>query len=387
MKAEDFRKSSSGRIIRTLEGYEAFVPNPLPPQVQISWGLTALLSEADRALSELSGLGQILPNPHLLIQPHIRREAVLSSRIEGTQAGMDDLLQFEAEPQEAPSVPDVHEVLNYVRAMEMGLGLLRELPLSARLVREIHRRLMQNVRGGRATPGEFRTSPNWIGPPGCNLSEATYVPPPPYEMAQALSDWEKYLHGNPKEPALIQCALMHCQFEAIHPFVDGNGRVGRLLITFFLVERGYLSQPLLYLSAFFEKHRDEYYRRLLAVSQQGDWEGWIMFFLRGIREQSQDALKTTKTILDLHNQYRERISEGKRIPSTALRLMDHIFVNPFVSVSTMAKEWSCGYPTVQKDVDYLVGKGILVEATGKQRNRLYLCSELLRIITAVEPSL
>lgn len=384
MNSDDFKGSSSGRIIRTLDGYHAFLPNPLPPQLAPSWELTSLLSEADRALSELSGAGQLLPNPHLLIQPHIRREAVLSSKIEGTQAGMNDLLQFEAEPQDIPAVPDVREVYNYVLAMELGLRLLQDLPLSTRLVREIHRRLMQDVRGGHATPGEFRTSPNWIGPPGCTLSEATFVPPPPHEMLRALSDWERHLHAQTIEPPLIQCAFMHYQFEAIHPFIDGNGRVGRLLITFFLCERGHLTQPLLYLSAFFEKYRDEYYRRLLAVSQKGDWAGWLAFFLRGVREQARDALGTTKMIIDLHNEYRRKVGDEKRVPQAASRLIDELFLNPFVSVATLARKWKCNHPTIQKGVDCLVNKGVLVEATGKRRNRLYVCRKLLHVMTGSE---
>lgn len=268
MKPEDFENSSAGRCVKTTTGYWAFIPHPLPPVLGYDTSLIRLLSEAHRLLGELSGTGRLLANPYLLIAPYVRREAVSSSRIEGTQASLNDLFFFEASESEKPKVPDVREVKNYVRAMEYGIDRLKELPISIRLIGEIHRVLMEDVRGEHATPGEIRRSQNWVGPPGCSLQDATYVPPPVEEMKNALSDWEKYLHSDPDAPPLIQCALMHYQFEAIHPFLDGNGRVGRLLITFFLWEKGLLTQPLLYLSAFFDRFRDEYYSRLLAVSQK-----------------------------------------------------------------------------------------------------------------------
>lgn len=297
MNPRDFKNSTAGKCIKTLSGYWAFTPNLLPPHINYNKDLIYLLSEADRLLGELSGTGRLLPNPYLLIAPYIRREAVSSSRIEGTQASLNDLFFYEAEEKEEPKVADVREVRNYVKAMEYGTDRLKKLPVSIRLIREIHRILMQGVRGGYAAPGEIRRTQNWIGPPGCSLNESTYVPPPVDEMKQALSDWEKYLHSNSKEPPLIQCSLMHYQFEAIHPFLDGNGRIGRLLITFLLRERGCLTQPLLYLSAFFDKFRNEYYSRLLAVSQKGDWNGWISFFMRGVVNQSKDAITDAKKYL------------------------------------------------------------------------------------------
>jgi len=380
MDPSSFSNSTAGRCIRTPNGYWAFVPHPLPPKLDLDWELTRLLSDADGKLGQLSGAGQLLPNPHLLIGPYIRREAVLSSRIENTQAGMDDLLYFEADSSEPPKVPDVREVANYVEAMSYGLERVKELPISGRLVREIHERLMHDVRGGRATPGEFRRSQNWIGPVGCSLNEATYVPPRVPEMMDALHDWEQYLHSDAQEPPLIQCALMHYQFETIHPFLDGNGRVGRLLITFFLCERGLLSQPLLYLSAFFEAHRDEYYRRLLAVSQEGDWYGWLRFFLRGIATQAREALEGTRSILELHGRFRESLGT-KRVPRAAVRLIDHLFVNPVVSVARLARVWDMPFTTVQKGVDHLVKLGILSEATGRRRNRLFVAHELFDLLT------
>src|SRR2546426_4191463 len=286
-----FKAPEAGRVIRTPKGYAAFVPAPLPPTLDYGADLVRALSRADAALSELSGLGQHLPNPHLLIAPYVRREAVLSSRIEGTKASLSDLLLDEME--NAASVPredDVREVRNYVVALEYGIKRLRDLPLSLRLVRELHARLMKGVRGERATPGEFRRSQNWIGPSGSTPATAPYVPPPPEHMKEALADCERFLHEREKLPDLIQCALMHEQFEAIHPFLDGNGRVGRLLITLFLIERGRLSQPLLYLSAYIEAHRGEYYSGLQAVHTDGDWKGWIRFFLTGVELIAQDAV-------------------------------------------------------------------------------------------------
>jgi len=338
-----------------------------------------LLSDADGKLGQLSGAGQLLPNPHLLLGPYMRREAVSSSRIENTQAGMDDLFFFEADSSQPLRAPDVREVANYVRAMEHGLERVKTLPLSCRLVRELHQRLMTGVRGDRATPGQMRRSQNWIGAPGCTLDEAAFVPPPVDEMRDALTAWEKYLHSDAKEPALIQCALMHYQFEAIHPFLDGNGRVGRLLITFLLCERGRLSQPLLYLSSFFEKHRDEYYRRLLAVSRQGDWRGWIEFFLRGVSIQAREALEDTEAILGLHARFRGMLT-GKRISQATVRLVDRLFVNPVVSVKKLADEWNVHHATVQRAVTHLERLGVLREVTGRRRNRLYVASELLDVL-------
>ena len=261
MNPENFRNSSAGKCLRSIgrHPYWAYVPNSLPPKIELDWELANLLSEANIKLGELSGAGQLLPNPHLLIGPFIRREAVMSSRIENTQSGLDQLFLFEADKTESPRIPDVQELVNYVNAMEYGIKRLQNLPVSSRLLCEIHKVLMSGIRGEHAAPGLMRTSQNWIGKPGCTLMDATYVPPPVSEMNTCFSDLEKYIHSNPKEPVLIQCALVHYQFEAIHPFVDGNGRIGRLLIIFMLMERGLLSQPLLYLSDFFEQQAPHYF--------------------------------------------------------------------------------------------------------------------------------
>jgi len=382
LNPKDFENSGAGRCINTLKGYWAFVPNPLPPEINYDRELIRLLSEADRLLGELSGTGSLLRNPYLLIAPYIRREAVASSRIEGTQASLSDLFFFEAAESEEQKVPDVLEVRNYVKAMEYGLKRLKDLPISSRLISEIHGILMEGVRGEHLTPGEFRRSQNWIGSPGGLLNEATYVPPPVEEMHQALSDWEKYLHSNPEETTLIQCALLHYQFEAIHPFLDGNGRIGRLLITFFLCERGYLTQPLLYLSAFFERFRHEYYSRLLDVSKKGEWWKWIEFFLRGVVSQSKDALSDAKKILGLHVEYQTKLEKTKKIPSSAHRLIDEIFLNPVISISDLSRKWKLPFNSVKTGVLRLVKIGILKEMEGRKKNKLYIASELMNLLTA-----
>ena len=381
MNPDNFRNSSAGKCIRSRgkHPYWYYVPNPLPPQIDLDWELANLLSEANIKLGELSGAGQLLPNPHLLIGPFIRREAVMSSRIENTQSGLDQLFLFEADKTESPEMPDVQEIANYVNAMEYGIERLQHLPVSSRLICEIHQVLMSGVRGENASPGLMRTSQNWIGSPGCTLMDATYIPPPVPEMKECFSELEKYIHSNPKEPPLIQSALVHYQFEAIHPFVDGNGRIGRLLIILLLMEKRVLSQPLLYLSDFFERHRDTYYESLLNVSQKGDWKAWLTFFLNGVYEQSGDGLLTIQKILTLREQYRELVM-GPRVPSVVNPLIEHLFSTPIISVSEISKEWKENFTTVQRSVNYLVNKGILREMTGQQRNRLFIADKILNII-------
>jgi Fic family protein len=381
----DFENSPSGKCLKQFTGYWAFIPNPLPPRIVYDRDLSRLLSDADRSLGELSGTGSLLANPYLLISPYVRREAVSSSRIEGTQASLGDLFLFEAAESEKPRVSDVREVRNYVQAIEYGIRRVEELPISTRLIREIHEILMQGVRGEHLTPGELRRSQNWIGSPGCSLNDATFVPPPVEEMGKALSEWEKYIHADPAEPPLIQCALMHYQFEAIHPFLDGNGRIGRLLIAFFLCEKGFLTQPLLYLSEFFDRYRDEYYSRLLAVSQKGDWRGWIEFFLRGIAFQALDAVSDAKKILELHSEYEQILGTTKQIPESAHRLVDEIFENPMISISGLSHKWGIPFNSVKRGVSRLVKIGILEEATQRKRNRVFYAPRLLDLLTGGGP--
>lgn len=386
MKPGDFSSTAAGECRRTLEGYFAFHPHQLPPALSPDWSLVNLISDADRALSELSGAGRLLPNPHLLIRPYLRREAILSSRIEDTHARMEQLALFEDE-EGAVREPDVMEVANYVRALEVGLQRLRELPISTRLIRELHVVLLRDVRGGERTktPGEFRRSQNWIGPQGCTLSQATFVPPPPDMIGEHLGALENYIHDSGSEPPLVKAALIHYQFEAIHPFLDGNGRIGRLLITLFLCERGCISQPLLYLSGFFDETRQDYYRLLLDVSQRGAWREWVAYFLRGIRVQSERALADTHKVLDFYNKNRLRLKEGKRVPQEAARILDHVFANPFISISRYAERVGESFHNANKGVDFWVRHGLLREYTGQKRNRVFVAQELLDLMS--EPNL
>ncbi len=376
MQPDDFKVSHAGRVVRTAQGYHAFVPAPLPPVLDYPQPLVRLLSAADAALSELSGIGRILPNPHLLIASYVRREAVLSSRIEGTRASLSDLLAEEAG--QSPHAPpdDVREVRNYVVALDYGIQRLASLPLSLRLVRELHERLMAGVRGDAATPGEFRRSQNWIGPHGSTPANAPYVPPPPQEMLESLSSWEHFLHARGELPDLIQCALMHEHFEAIHPFLDGNGRVGRLLITLFLIERGRLSQPLLYLSEYIERHRDDYYRGLMRIRTHGDWHAWLHYFLAGVEWSARRALRQAQQLLALRDEMRTALSAEPR----AAKLVDALFENPFVDVKRVEDRLGVSAPTARKTLAALEAAGYIRATSSRARGRQYLADAVLAAI-------
>ena len=379
MDKASFQRGKAGKLIKTAQGYWAFVHNHLPPKLELSWKFVNQISEADRRLSELAGAARTLPNPHLLIEPFTRREAVLSSRIEGTVASLSDLMSYEALGVINPDRPDVMEVANYVTALEHGLKRLVDIPVSTRLMRELHERLMRGTRGEHLTPGEFRRSQNWIGPPGCLLKDATFVPPPEAEMKEALSDLEKYIHAGSHLPPLVRMALIHYQFEAIHPFLDGNGRIGRLLITLLLCAEGLLPQPLLYLSAFFERHRSQYYRHLLEVSQHGHWEEWIHFFLRGVSEQSVDALNRANQLQQLSQEYRQLL-HGKRSSATLLQMADLLFKNPVLTPNAISQALNLTYVSAQKNIDKLVVAGILREVTGRKRGRIYVAQRVIEIL-------
>lgn len=366
-----------GKRIRCPGGYQAFVPDPLPPKIEWTPELVRSLSDADRLIGHLAGEGGRLPNPHLFMRPFVQREAVLSSRIEGTQATLGELLAAEAGAVVERSPEDLREVANYVVALEYGIWRLRRLPLSLRLIREVHERLLKGVRGGRATPGKFRRSQNWIGPGGCTLTNATYVPPPVNELMNCLGEWEKFLHSTALPP-LIQVALAHCQFEAIHPFLDGNGRVGRLLITLFLVDREILPTPLLYLSAFFEASRREYYDRLSGVTQRGEWGAWLQYFLNGVARQSEDALSRAKRINRLLADWRLAVAGVSS--KTPLLLVDRLAGNPFLTVKKAATEMSVAFTTAQRAVKRLENLGIIVEVSQGKRDRVYCAKSLLEIL-------
>ncbi len=377
----------AGQFVKQGYDYRAFVPAPLPPDppILIDGDAQRLLSDADRALGRLDGATSILPNPDLFVAMYVRQEAVLSSQIEGTQSTMEDVLEFEIDVKGREHPRDVEEVVNYVHAMNHGLKRLNELPLCRRLIKEIHGHLLAGVRGGQRSPGEFRTIQNWIGPDGCTLATATYVPPPVPDMERALSNLEQFLHDIDSTPALVHCALVHAQFETIHPFLDGNGRVGRLLITLLLCQRRILHQPLLYLSYFFKAHRAEYYDRLTAIRNSGDWEGWLKFFLRGVFEVSQAATNTARAILEMRESHRRLISEKVKVGGTAGGvLLDNLFQNPMTTVRLVEQQLGCAYVTANRLVEKFAALGLLTETTGGQRNRRWRYEPYLKLF---EPSL
>ena len=377
----------AGRYIRQPTGYRAFIPAPLPPvpPVQITGEIQRLLSEADRALGRLDGSIQTLPNPDLFVFMYVRKEAVLSSQIEGTQSSLNDLLAAEASILSPDQPKDVDEVVNYVRAMNYGLNRLHELPLSVRLIREIHGELLRGVRGSLLTPGELRRSQNWIGPGGCNLMDAAFVPPPPEEVPAALSEVERFLHAPTDLPALLQIGLAHVQFETIHPFLDGNGRVGRLLITFYLCERGILQKPVLYLSHYFKKHRAAYYDHLQAVRDTGDWERWLIFFLRGVIEVSAQATETARRILALREEHRGAVTAHlARAAANGHRVLEHLYERPIVSVADIQALLSTTYPAASNVVNRLASLGILREITGYRRNRLFRYESYIQLFSETQ---
>jgi len=367
---------ASSRKIRQAGGYTAFIPDPLPPELTWTPTLVRALSDADRLIGRLAGEGGRLPNPHVLIRPFVRREAVLSSRIEGTQATLGEFLAAEAGAAVDRSPADLREVANYVAALEHGVRRLKTLPLSLRLTRELHAKLMSGVRGDYAMPGELRKTQNWIGPPGSTLANATYVPPPPDALMECFGAWEKFLHDR-SLPVLVQAALMHVQFEAIHPFLDGNGRVGRLLITLFLVERDILPTPLLYLSAFFEATRADYYARLQGVHARGAWEEWLVYFLNGVARQSEDALSRSERISALVSRWRATLAGASE---AALRLVDLVAENPYCTIRRVQEQLEVAFTTAQRAVEKLQAAGVLKQVNRARRDRVYCATPLLKIL-------
>jgi len=371
----------AGRYVQQATGYRAFLPAPLPPDPPLRMeDLQGPLAEASLALGRLDGSVLTLPNPDLFVLMYVRKEAVLSSQIEGTQSSLQDLLEAEARIFSPDRPADVREVINYVHAMNYGLERLNTLPVSVRLIREIHERLLKGVRGHKLTPGELRRSQNWIGPGGCTLNEATFVPPPPDAVPQALGDLERFLHKRDDLPVLVKVGLAHAQFETIHPFLDGNGRVGRLLITFLLCECGVLHKPVLYLSHYFKRYRQEYYERLQAVRDAGDWEGWLAFFLRGVIEVSAQATETARRILALREQRREQITQSfGRAAGNGLKVLEELFRTPIVSVNNVQTITKTEFPAANKLVQRLVQLGVLKEITGQTRNRRFRFEEYVRL--------
>lgn len=364
-----------GRTITQPQGYKAFIPDLLPPQVSWTPEMVHALSDADRFLGQLAGEGVKLVNPHLLLRPFVRREAVYSSRIEGTQATLGELLISEAGGAVERSPDDLKEVANYVVALEYGVRRLKQLPLSLRLVRELHEQLMKGLPGtAHATPGEFRKTQNWIGSPGSTLMNARFIPPPPAELMNCLGPWEKFLHDR-TVPPLVNAAMAHYQFETIHPFLDGNGRVGRLLITLFLIERKVLPTPLLYLSAFFEATRRDYYDSLNRVRTHGDWESWLTYFFNGVARQSEDALLRAKNINQALEDWKKKAS-SKPVRDA----IDLLAKNPYLTVNALAGHHEVAFSTAQRTIDKMQKLEIIEPVDEKKRGRVYCAKKILKIL-------
>jgi Fic family protein len=381
MNPADFTGLAPGILVTSSQGYLCFVPKPLPPTLSLGMLTIQILAQAERALGRLAGAGEMLPNPHLLIGPFLRREAVLSSRIEGTVASEEDLVLFKVDPDIEHRRPDTREVRNYVTALEYGLKRLSDLPVSLKLLRELHSRLLKGVRGADKSPGEFRDRQNFIGTPGMSVKDARFVPPPVEEMHGALEAFEQFLRAPSERPFLIDLALLHYQFEAIHPFRDGNGRVGRLLIPLLLCERNILTKPLLYLSAYLEQHRAQYMDLLLRVSQKGEWERWIEFFLSGIAEQAVDGVERATKLMILWQDYRKRLQTA-RMSILAQNLVDQLFQQPAMSVALAQQVLGVSFASAQNNIIRLVKLGILQEMTGRKRDRIFIAPEILQLTGA-----
>lgn len=370
-------ENRAGVFMKQPSGYTSFVPKKLPPNPPLSMDLEMwkLLSDADRKLGRLDGITQILPNPELFVAMYVQKEAVLSSQIEGTQASLTDVLDIGS----VTNNMEVQDVVNYVLAMNYGLERLKDFPLCLRLIREIHAKLLEHGRGSNRNPGQFRTTQNWIGPAGCTLLNATFIPPAVPDMLDALAELETFFYEEDNIPSLIKIALIHAQFETIHPFLDGNGRVGRLLITFWLCSEQILTEPLLYLSYYFKSNRIEYYDRLMAVRKSGDWEGWVKFFLRGVAAVSDEATESAKLIIGLKEHYSHILSNKNN--NNYIKLLDNLFEYPYITKNKVVELLGISYPTASNIVEEFIKLGILTDITpDQQRNKKYYFTEYVDIL-------
>lgn len=375
-------KTRAGRYIKQLTGYKAYIPNLLPPDPPIHMDneLQVLLSNADRALARLDGAALILPNPELFVAMYVKKEALLSSQIEGTQASLEGILEFESDLTPRDNINEIKEVINYIKALDYGMERLENFPMSLRLIKEIHAVLLEGVRGASKSPGEFRRSQNWIGPAGASLRDALFVPPPHDMVDPLMSNIEKVVHSDDNIPALIKIAMIHAQFETIHPFLDGNGRVGRLLITFYLYWKKILEKPLLYLSFYLRKYKEEYYQWLMDLRLKGEWENWLKFFLKGVIEVSGEAVSTAKEIILLKEKLTGEMFSKSIGGALAVKLLDRLFEKPIVSVSDAAAYLNVSRQSALQLVKKFAQIGILKEITGKQRYRKYIFLDYIDII-------
>jgi len=373
----------AGVFIQQAGGFEAFMPRPLPPDPPIKYDdeLQALLSKADRAIARLDGIVTVLPNPELFIAMYVKKEALLSSQIEGTQASLEGVLEFEADMKSRDDIKQVKEVVNYIKALEYGIKLLQAARANAQLFREIHRVLIRGTRGSKKALGEFRRTQNWIGPAGASVFEAHFVPPPPDQILAGMANLEEFFNRDNHMPPLVKVALMHAQFETIHPFVDGNGRIGRLLITFFLVAHKILTKPLLYLSYYLKKNRTEYYDLLMQVRRNGDWESWVKFFLKGVDEVSLEAGQTAGHMIKLKQDLINRLYTNHISSIYAVKLIDLLFAKPIIDVKAITDEFKISKESGNELVKRFEQLGILRELTGKQRYKKYLFHDYTTIIS------
>ena len=372
----------AGKFVTQPAGYKAFIPNPLPPDPPLNYDdeLQTLLSQADRALARLDGITTVLPNPDLSIGMYVKKEALLSSQIEGTQASLEGVLEFEADLTPKEDMEGILEVINYIKAMNHGIQRLKEFPMSLRLIREVHKQLIEGTRGTHRTPGEFRGSQNWIGPPGATLHEAAFIPPPPALVSQSMGELEKFLYVKDTVPPLVKIALIHAQFETIHPFLDGNGRIGRLLIAFYLVWKEILSKPLLYLSYYLKKYRSDYYGLLEKIRTEGAWEEWIKFFLKGVYVTSAEAAATAREIIGLKEKLHEELYSRSIASIYGVKLVDLLFAKPVISVGDVIEGLKVSKETASELVRKFDAAGILTEITGKRRYRKYAFSQYVAIV-------
>ncbi|NLX49082.1 MAG: Fic family protein [Methanospirillum sp.] len=371
----------AGRYVPQPEGHAAFLPNPLPPEIRYDGELQSLLSAADRAMARLDGMSRVLPNPDLFIAMYVRKEALLSSQIEGTQASLRGVLEVEASLEPDEDLDEIGDVINYIDAMRYGLETVQAELISVALITEIHWLLIRNTRGADCFPGEIRTVQNYVAPAGAtSIHEAVYVPPPPAEVGRAMADLEAFIQADDLIPPLVRCALIHSQFETIHPFLDGNGRVGRLLITFYLCWKGIPSRPLLYLSFFLKRNRTDYYSLLNRVRMEGAYEDWIAFFLRGVIEVSQEAERSAREIISLREAVVERLLEHGVGGASAVRLAYSLFERPIVTAGDVRRLLGLSQPAANALVNRFVAAGILRETTGKQRYKRYEFREYLAIL-------
>lgn len=382
MESSEF-KGAFGKLVEREDKeygkYLSFMPEKLPPKFDYSSSLVLALSKADSTISKLSGAGLLLPNPNLLIVPYLKKEALSSSRIEGTRISLSDYFLSEAKGIKKEDI-EATEVGNYIKAINYALKNIETYPITLNLIKEMHKRLMEGVRGDELLPGNFRPVQNWIGQKNTKIKDATFVPPPKEEVEKLMRELIDYLNTNDEMPLLIKCALMHYQFETIHPFCDGNGRIGRSLITLYLCKKNKISKPLLYASDYFEKHRREYYDILLTTNKTGKFENWIKFFLEAIKVQSEDALERTIKIQKLREEYRGKTKNHKQA-SNLLNVIDNLFLNPFVQIKQIASVLEVTYPTAKKAVDNLVNLTILKSVNGVERNKLFVAHEILNAVT------